>query len=55
MTIQTFEALQDDRRRHVQRVPATTSTTSIDRIVDMLNGAAGASLDFVSVVNPFDG
>ena len=53
MTVQTFEALQDAVEETFQQF-LDDLYDELDRIVDMLNGAAGSFADFVSFVNPFD-
>lgn len=53
MSIQTFEELQETVEESFQTY-LDDLYDELDRIVDMLNGAAGSFADFVSFVNPFD-
>jgi hypothetical protein len=53
-TIQTFEELTGDIEDKLQQF-CDDLNSAMDRIVDMLNGAADFGSTLVSVVNPFDG
>jgi len=51
--VQTFEELQDTLGESFQGY-LDDLYDELDRIVDMLNGAAGSFADFISFINPFD-